>query len=177
MVQQFGYSLLELLCVLAILSLLAHLGSSQVLSFNQDLEDQRILKTQVTRLANGLTQARQLAVASGRLSYLCGGIQRCTGDWSTGFRLYQNTESNQAEKTFASISFTSDLLVAWRGFPAQKKQIEYRLNGLSGYQNGTFIFCLGRWKMGLVLNQGGRFYVSALQLQSQSHSSSVGDCE
>ncbi|WP_394178718.1 GspH/FimT family pseudopilin [Marinomonas posidonica] len=175
MVQQCGYSLLELLCVLAILSLLAHLGSSHFLSVNQDLENQRTLKTEVARLANGLTQARQLAVASGRLSYLCGGIRHCTGDWSAGFRVYQHTESGETEKTFASMPFASGLLVAWRGFPAQKTQIEYRLNGLSGYQNGTFVFCLGRWKMALVLNQSGRFYVSSLQPQTASLN--VGDCE
>lgn len=76
MSRQCGFSLLELLCVLAILSILAHAGSAQFLSVSQNTKDKSTLKNEMKRLADALTQARQLAVISGQTSFLCGG-QNC----------------------------------------------------------------------------------------------------
>ncbi len=160
-----GFSLLELLCVLAILSILAYTSSGYVLTLSQNTQDQSTLKTQVQLLADALTQARQLAVVSGDTSFLCGGLT-CDGDWSSGFLLYQalNESSDSVllsgEKAYRSIAFAEDLLVSWNGFPVKKQQIEFHANGLSGYQNGTFQFCLGVWQTALVLNQSGRFYLT-----------------
>ena len=159
MSRQHGFSLLELLCVLAILSFLAHAGSAQFLSVSQNTQDKNTLKNEMKRLADALTQARQLAVISGQTSFLCGG-QNCNGGWSSGFTLYQIEPNSGAEKHYRQIVFDPSLAVSWRGFPTQKNQIEFRSNGLSGYQNGTFEFCLGAWQADLILNQSGRFYLT-----------------
>ncbi|PYF83119.1 type IV fimbrial biogenesis protein FimT [Marinomonas alcarazii] len=159
MSRQHGFSLLELLCVLAILSILAHMGSLHFLHVSQQAQDQNTLKTEMKRLADALTQARQLAVLSGQTSFVCGGI-RCVGDWSLGFMLYQLESRTGAKNAFRQIAFDPSVTVLWHGFPIKKQQIEFLPNGLSGYQNGTFSFCLGTWQADLVLNQSGRFYLS-----------------
>lgn len=156
---QHGFSLLELLCVLAILSILAYVGSAQFLTVSQNTQDKNALKTEMKRLSDALIQARQLAVVSGQTSFLCGG-EHCDGHWSSGFTLYQAVPFGGLDKVYRHIVFDDLLNVSWRGFPSQKKQIEFHSNGLSGYQNGTFEFCLGAWQTDLVLNQSGRFYTS-----------------
>jgi len=159
MSRQNGFSLLELLCILVILSILAHVGSVHFLSVSQQAQDQNTLKTEMKRLAEALIQARQLAVSSGQTSYVCGGV-KCVGGWSMGFLLYQ-IESRSGEKhEFRQITFDHSVTVFWHGFPIRKQQIEFQFNGLSGYQNGTFSFCLGAWQADLVLNQSGRFYLT-----------------
>ncbi|WP_100188713.1 GspH/FimT family pseudopilin [Marinomonas sp. BSi20584] len=157
--RQYGFSLLELLCVLAILSILAHAGSAHFLSVSQNTKDKNTLKNEMKRLADALTQARQLAVISGQTSFLCGGLN-CDGVWSSGFTLYQIEPNSGAEKRYRQVIFEPSLAVSWSGFPVKKQQIEFLSNGLSGYQNGTFEFCLGAWQAELILNQSGRFYLT-----------------
>ncbi|BDX03373.1 type IV minor pilin protein FimT [Marinomonas pontica] len=161
-----GFSLLELMCVLAILSILAHVGSMQFLSVSQSGQDKQTLKNEMKRLGEALTQARQLAVISGQASFLCGGVT-CDGVWSSGFSLYQTEpvtpnllEDDRVKKWFRQMAFDKALRVSWRGFPAKKQQIEFHSNGLSSYQNGTFELCLGDWQADLILNQSGRFYLT-----------------
>lgn len=159
MSRQNGFSLLELLCVLVILSILAHMGSMHFLSVSQQAQDQSTLKSEMKRLADALTQARELAVLSGQTSFVCGGV-KCIGSWSVGFMLYQIESRSGAKDVFRQITFDHSVTVLWHGFPVKKQQIEFQSNGLSGYQNGTFSFCLGAWQADLVLNQSGRFYLS-----------------
>ncbi|NLQ18421.1 prepilin-type N-terminal cleavage/methylation domain-containing protein [Marinomonas sp. M1K-6] len=163
---QHGFSLLELLCVLAIISILAYVGSTPILSMSQKSKDKSTLNDSILHLANALTQARQLAVLSGQASFLCGGVA-CDGHWSSGFKLYQIEPVSGVEKTYRQIVFDASLQVSWRGFPVKKQQIEFQSNGLSGYQNGTFVFCLGVWQADLVLNQSGRFYLTGPEGQKE----------
>jgi type IV fimbrial biogenesis protein FimT len=174
--RQNGFSLLELLCVLAILSILAYAGSAQFLSVSQKTKDKNTLKNEMKRLADALTQARQLAVISGQTSFLCGGLG-CNGGWSYGFTLYQFEPISGVKKHYRQIIFEPLLAVSWSGFPVKKQQIEFRFNGLSGYQNGTFEFCLGAWRAELVLNQSGRFYITDPQgFDSDLHGRGEGQC-
>jgi type IV fimbrial biogenesis protein FimT len=175
MKHQEGFSLLELLCVLAILSVLAYIGSAQFLTVSQNTQDQNTLKNEMKQLSDALLQARQLAVVSGIPSSVCGGVScddlSVNGEWSSGFVLYQEDLSDDGGGiAYRRIVFDERLFVSWQGFPVKKQQIEFQSNGLSGYQNGTFVFCLGVWQADLVLNQSGRFYVTDPQ------ESKEGDC-
>jgi len=166
--QQNGFSLLELLCVLAILSIFAYAGSAQFLVLSQSSQDKKMIQNRMRELSDALTQARQLAVVSGQASYLCGGIG-CDGDWSSGFVLYQEDLSNHdaSKITYRRMSFDEALEVFWQGFPVKKQLIEFQSDGLSGYQNGTFEFCLNTWQASLILNQSGRFYITDPQAKEE----------
>lgn len=164
MTYQRGFSLFELLCVLFVLSILAQAGVSHFIRVNQDTQDKNTLQQQVKYLADALSQARQIAVMSGKPSFLCGGVE-CNGDWSTGFRLYQLEPFGESKNPLQHRIFDALLSVSWRGFPVQKHHIEFLPHGLSGYQNGTFVFCLGSWRADIVLNQSGRFYITDPQRQ------------
>ncbi|RNF52140.1 prepilin-type N-terminal cleavage/methylation domain-containing protein [Marinomonas hwangdonensis] len=166
MSHQGGFSLLELLCALAVLSILAHAGGAHFLRVSQDTQVKNALQQQVKHLTDALAQARQLAVLSGRPSFLCGGDE-CNGRWSEGFWLYQIDSATGVEKTFYRRTFEKNIEVSWRGFPTQKSHIEFQSNGLSGYQNGTFIFCSNAWQANIVLNQSGRFYVTDPQRKGE----------
>lgn len=172
MKHQGGFSLLELLCVLAILSIFAYAGSAQFLALNQSSQDKNTIQNSMKQLSDALTQARQLAVISGQASYLCGGIE-CDGAWSSGFVLYQEEQLNGDDygsgndKAYRRITFDEALGVSWQGFPVNKQQIEFQSNGLSGYQNGTFEFCLDTWQADLILNQSGRFYITDPQTKEE----------
>lgn len=163
--QQRGFSLLEVLCVLTIISVLAYFGSAPFLSASQATQDKLTLKNERQQLADVLTQARQLAVVSGQSSFVCGG-RDCNGIWSSGFSLYQSTSPDNVKKTVREYAFNDSVRVVWNGFPTQKTQVEFLTRGLSAYQNGTFEFCLGGWQADLVINQSGRFYTTDIQQQT-----------
>lgn len=170
---QKAFSLLEILCVLAILSSLASvvLHSSLMSSLFDGHYSQ--VKTSQTSLAQGLLLARQYAVQSQQTVLLCGGSslyslsvyqeqeeQSCAGQWSAGWSIQQNNKIKTQRPTESHVHIT------WSGFPARKPFIRFRPNGHTDYQNGTFLICAGAWLARITLNKSGRFYLSRLQKQS-----------
>ncbi|MGB3384968.1 MAG: GspH/FimT family pseudopilin [Marinomonas sp.] len=151
-----GFSLLEVMCVLAILSLLAVIGSGFIIQNAQRNEDKAVLLDDVKNLSNALQEARLLAIQSGDSSYVCGGAD-CRGNWSDGFVVMQ---TEQFGGLYRRVVFDHEINIAWQGFPANKSRITFLPTGLSSYQNGTFLFCYLDWHTRLVINQSGRFYAS-----------------
>ena len=152
---QRGFTLFEVMVALSILSLLAYMGSAHVRDFSASLADKRALQASLKNLSAGLLQARQLAIANGQNSFLCGGID-CSGDWSYGYQIFETQHSSTPVQQGR---FPDNLLVRWQGFPAQKSFIEFKANGLSAYQNGSFVLCIGQWQARIIVNQSGRFYL------------------
>ena len=151
-----GFTLLELICVLAILSILGAFGATSLFSTQQDSKDKATLLSDVKNLANALRQARHLAIESGSSSYVCGGIN-CSGNWSDGFEVRQ---SSALDTTYRSVLLDHAVHIIWHGFPANKSSITFLPTGLSSYQNGTFFLCYLRWKASIIINQSGRYYTS-----------------
>lgn len=151
-----GFSLLEVMCVLAILSFLALVGSGVIIQSTQASQYKATLGDVVRNLSNGLQEARLLAVQSGDSSYVCGGAD-CLGNWSEGFVVMQPESFGGL---YRRVAFEHDVSIVWQGFPANKSRITFLPNGLSSYQNGTFLFCYLGWHTRLVINQSGRFYGS-----------------
>ena len=159
MKMQNGFSLFEAVCVLAVLSLLAYSSSRFLYSSKQVIDQQTTLLSALASLESGLIKARHLAVHVGEVTYLCGGLS-CDGDWSHGYHITFDSEAREAFDTNLSMTFPEGITVTWKGFPAKKRHIEFHPNGLTGYQNGSFYFCLNHWGAKVVLNQAGRFYSS-----------------
>ncbi|REG84290.1 GspH/FimT family protein [Marinomonas pollencensis] len=149
-----GFSLLEVMCVLAILSFLALVSSGVIIQHAQTSQHKAILLEDVKNLSNALQEARLLAIQSGDSSYVCGGVD-CQGNWSDGFVVMQPESYGGL---YRRVTFEHDVSIVWQGFPANKSRITFLPNGLSGYQNGTFLFCYLGWHTRLVINQSGRFY-------------------
>ncbi|WP_133011666.1 GspH/FimT family pseudopilin [Marinomonas flavescens] len=151
-----GFSLLELMCVLAVLSLFAVIGSAVFLKAEQKSKDRDTLIADVLNVTNALQEARQLSIESGESTYICGGLS-CSGDWSYGFKVIQ---PDHLGGLYRKVVFDHDVRILWKGFPANKSRITFLPNGLSSYQNGTFWFCYLSWKTSIVINQSGRYYTS-----------------
>lgn len=158
MQSQRGFTLLELLCVLAVLSIAGMMGMTGFLWAQQSQESKTVLLDDVKNLSNALQQARQLAISSGQASYVCGG-QNCSGNWSYGFRVVQ---PENLGGLYRKVVFDHDVHIEWHGFPATKSRIDFLPNGLSSYQNGTFVLCYQSYQVSIVLNQSGRYYTSEL---------------
>ncbi|TBR42835.1 prepilin-type N-terminal cleavage/methylation domain-containing protein [Marinomonas agarivorans] len=161
--RQLGFSLLEVLCVVLILTTLAGVAwQSSLMSSLIDHPYDQVKKAQKS-LTRGLLLARQYAVQSQQTVLLCGGIDEegsvsaCQGNWSQGWSI------QQAGKAKTQQPFSTAIVVRWSGFPVKKHFIRFQANGHTGYQNGTFIVCAGQWQGRITLNQSGRFYVSRLQ--------------
>ncbi|GAB3484618.1 GspH/FimT family pseudopilin [Marinomonas epiphytica] len=166
MAKQNGFTLLECMVVIAMLSALAYGTSHVVFGFRQSEQDKQSLLEDLQALSVALMAARQYAIRSGQTTYLCGGVL-CTGDWSSGYRIQHTVaadtlaDDSQSEGSSLQVGYFSPTLrLRWQGFPSQRRYIEFLANGLSAYQNGRFILCVGEWQGEIVLNQSGRFYLS-----------------
>lgn len=156
--KSLGFSLLEVLCVLFVLTLLAAAGWSNAYSGLLQETPREKIQTAQTSLASGLLLARQHAVTSQQSLTLCGGIAsaeggECDGDWSSGWFILQTDNIKKYQ------TFTDDVTITWSGFPTKKTFLYFHATGLTDYQNGTFYLCLGEWQTYIVVNQSGRFYL------------------
>ncbi|SBS30851.1 Type II transport protein GspH [Marinomonas spartinae] len=161
---QHGFAFIEVLCVLAILSILSFFGATHFFVYQKEHQDRQMLQDDMDSLSEALLEARQMAIKSGAMSFVCGG-EDCSGIWSSGFEVRQR---EGYAKEYRRVQFDHDVSVHWQGFPSNKSRIEFLPNGLSSYQNGTFVFCLGRWTANIVLNQSGRFYRSKVRRTGES---------
>lgn len=148
--QNYGFSLLEIMAVVAILSFLAiSLIPNTPALGNASSSD---LRRSQKNLMSGLMRARQLAAHSQQSVLLCGGT--CDGNWSQGYSISVNNQ------LLYSYFYEEPVNVQWQGFPQSKKTIEFLSNGMSSYQNGTFHLCNTTTYAYIKLNQSGRFYGS-----------------
>lgn len=174
-----GFSMLEILCVLLILTLLTGISWQQ--PFRAFLEESAYERVKLAQkdLANGLLKARQYAVQTKRAILLCGGIKSvslanqsspaCSGLWSEGWLI-------QDQKTVkATRALSPHVSVSWSGFPANKKYIRFHANGHTDYQNGTFILRSENWRSRITINQSGRFYLGKIERVSQPSFSSLSN--
>lgn len=159
-----GFTFFELLCVLTILAILSFFGVTHFLQYQQSKQSQNILQNDMDSLSKALLEARQMAIESGVMSFVCGGEQ-CSGRWSAGFELRQQEGYGRENRR---VKFDHPVSVHWKGFPSNKSRIEFLSNGLSSYQNGTFVFCLDDWQGHIILNQSGRFYMSKVSKAGSS---------
>jgi type IV fimbrial biogenesis protein FimT len=149
---QYGFSLIELLCVIAIVIVLA--GSCYGLMGTYSSAAQ--LRIAARALLAVFRQARQLAVLQGRPIAVCGasGNKYCDGQWSTGYMLYR-PESHQ----FLDYYITPKGVVIHCSPRKLQQGLRFNRDGFAAAQQGRCVLRLtsgGQQSRQIVLSSSGR---------------------
>lgn len=161
---QRAFSLLEILCLLALLSASsAFFWGSGVAHFYSAWRETQQLTQQTETLLRSIERARLLAMNSGQQVFMCGG-KNCDGHWSDSIYL---THSLSGAFVWQR-SFIQQTRIRWRGFPVQRDFIIFLASGLSSYQNGSFYLCVGDSEAHrVIINQSGRGYLDQTLYSSE----------
>lgn len=153
-----GYSLTELLIVIAMISIVSSAFlSSDVVHYYRTWQARQALLHDVDGLLSLIDRARSLAIHGEQSVILCGG-ELCHGDWSlSAWAHFSNDQQVQLKH-----QFSADTTVVWRGFPNNRSYIEFLPTGLSSYQNGSFFICHAQADvLRILVNQSGRAYLDS----------------
>ncbi|MDF1623376.1 GspH/FimT family pseudopilin [Pseudohongiella nitratireducens] len=150
--QNHGWTLIELLIVLAIITTLTALSLPQA-----DYSSRLTSRQQLQRLADGIRLARSEAILLGKPVRLCGleagQTARCADDWNTGFSILAEGDVIFQHRW----QFNGRL--TWQGFNRQN-YLTIDERGMLRYQNGSFTYCpadLDKTKaQQLIINSAGR---------------------
>lgn len=137
-----GFTLIELLIALAIISIALSLtvGSFPMI-------ERYNVEHNARNVVNAVMYSRSLAIKEGNSVFLCPSKNSSTCDktWSNKILVYKNNNSDktfdQGDDLLQVYSLESDaILIRWGSFQ-RKDYLEFRANGMSNYQNGTFTVC------------------------------------
>lgn len=155
-----GFSLLELILSISILSVLLGLGIPAFQHLLTDTQEQAL----VANYLHAFNTARYTAVATQRHISLCemDAENRCTGRWGSRLALFYDADRDGTAKTPSDI-------IEWLELPAaETTQITFRAFRRTNFitlranghyrQNGTFRFCTPGNQTGraIVINVSGR---------------------
>ena len=159
-----GFTLMEVLLVMAVLSLIALSGLSNIVFDHYSaLKQRESLKADATSLVDLIDRARSHSVNTGRPIYMCGGLE-CNGNWSERIFL---ADERSLSSIYVSASLSPSAVVVWRGFPVLRDYIAFLPTGLSAYQNGSFYLCEdGNQALRVVISQSGRAYLDSEQYEA-----------
>lgn len=144
MKQSIGYSLLELMVSLAIMSLLSVTALPAIANF---VQSQSQLSTSYG-LINDINWARQAAVSYQRKITYCGSNdgKRCSKTWSKMTLTFINNDNDnktlgEDDQLLNSRRATNNhTFFSWRAFK-NKSYLVFLPNGFTDYQNGSFTLC------------------------------------
>lgn len=108
-----GFSLIEVMLVIVLLSLLAAISLSSNPISSQNQEKQALSSSQKA-LANAILMARQLAVSSEQSVWFCAN-DNCEDNWSRSWVIINADGVVRRGQTDAVVQ------IVWKGFPVQKK--------------------------------------------------------
>lgn len=161
MKNQHGFTLLELLIVLALLAILGHIAVPAL----EDLLERNQQQVAFNQITRALQNARAYAITHRVTVELCGSRDglSCHSDWSHGWLL---REVNNEILTVTLLNNPRQRL-QWKGV---KPEIQFNSNGLSSISNGRFYSCYkGKISWQLILNRQGRLRVGSQQDNSANN--------
>ena len=162
-----GFTLLELIAALAILSVLFGLG---IPSINSTVTSNRVAH-QVNQLVGTLAYSRSEAIKRAERITLCQSQNNTncdkSGDWTGGWMLFVDKNNNrvldESEKLLhVNKTLTSSIQVSFNGSGGRDGYVVYKADG-SAYPNGSFIICNPTYPSiakALILKHNGRLRTS-----------------
>ena len=159
---QSGYSLTELLVILAIIALLTVTAYP---SINGMLERQATT-TAINRMIAAINLSRHTAMQYGATVTLCALKKngKCGSAWSGELTVFLDRNGNAKKETSEQTvrvvpPLTSGASIKWRVF-GNRQYLQMTTLGLTNYQNGNFVACPAsgnqRWARQIVINIQGR---------------------
>lgn len=159
---QSGYSLTELLVILAIIALL---GATAYPSARGMLERQATV-TAINRMVAAINLSRHSAMQHGVTITLCAlkASGQCGADWAGELTVFLDRNGNARKETSEQTvrilpPLTSGASITWRAF-RNRQYLQMTTFGLTNYQNGNFVACPAsgnqRWARQVVINIQGR---------------------
>lgn len=168
--QKHGWSLIELMIVLAIITTLTALSLPQ-----WDYSPRLSAQQQLHRLADGIQLAKSEAIFLGQPVQICGlapdAFNQCAEQWQAGFLV--STDSEVLYKHTWQLKGT----LTWKGF-GNRRALLIDERGMMRYQNGSFTYCpldLDKTKaQQLIVNSAGRTRLAKDSDQDGTRESSNG---
>jgi len=152
--KQQGFTLIEIIIVLAIVTILFSVGSSSY----RFLINQSRVQSDVGNLLMMLRMTRQQAILQATTSVLCPSSddKTCVRDWKLPLLQFNDTNKNKKRDNDEVIlnrfeAFSGDALI---NYP--KTQVRFNEHGMANFYNGTFGYCLGDTVQGIVVSRIGR---------------------
>lgn len=154
--KSYGRSLVELICVLAILSTITTIALPNL----QDIRDKNTRTQTVNQMISLLYHARSNAVFSRKIVSLCPGVGRCsdTPRWQDTLLIFIDQNANgqldSDDELLHQTNIADDFSWHWN---RTKGHVQFEADGTTRAMNGTFTLCRkGRPEHQLVIALAGR---------------------
>lgn len=161
MPRTFGFSLLELLMVMALLAILAAMAAPSFQSTWRSREGELVLRI----LATHLSLARATAIEYGTIVTICSSTDGlgCSGNWSNGSIVFTDINGdrtiNEGDVLIRGNLTDINGKIQWRAFQ-NRSYLQIDPMGFMRYQSGNFTYCTAdgdlRLARQLVVNTTGR---------------------
>lgn len=180
MKQSQGFTLIEILFVIAIFSVLASIATSALDTLQLKMEG----RSAITLIASSLSDARNSAITRQTPVALCGSRNAsvCDSLWQEGILVFLDVKGlgNPASANdilgFYRIE-TRKASIAWRGFGVGSI-VRFDQMGRTSTSNGSFTYCPGNkdnhYARQVVINRGGRVRYSQDRNSDGIHEDSSG---
>lgn len=155
---QRGFNLIDLLIVVAILSITAGIGLPSLTSL---LSESRT-KTYITSLSRDIMYMRTFAISKSAPVTICPlKGSKCVGDWTKNISVFIDKDMNRVKATDEKLLKVIDDPKPGDFFSYPRIGITFRADGsINGFQSGTFRYCPqtkdSQFSLGLTVNQAGR---------------------
>lgn len=159
--QYTGFSLIELMATMVVVSILLALGLSMLSHYME----QTRADVRITQLYNTLLFAHHAALSANQDVIVCptSNKETCSGSWSGELMVFIDSNHNQQvdnEGRILRILVPNTAgTVTWQGF-GSSKYLVFVPYGLTSQQNGSFIYCSPSHQKslsrGIIVNKSGR---------------------
>jgi type IV fimbrial biogenesis protein FimT len=130
-----GVTLIELICVLAILSISSLIAAP---AFDRLIQEQRVVHS-TNRIIGLMQLGRSEALSVGEVM-LCDARLDCAGfEHTDALALYRTDGAQNPGKPFTRLELPEGVSVRWRRF--RGNALIFRYDGRAHYQNGHFFVC------------------------------------